>query len=270
MNLGSLGFLTSFRRSTRAPGSHFSPPTWRRVEAGPLAGLEFFLHRGHGGSLGDRIVAGTYEPELIAFIVEGATRGGCLYDVGAHVGYVSCAWLHLGGDRAEAFEPVETNAQIITETAARNRLPALCVHQVALASADSQGRMRVNETNLSTSSMAYLEGAGGVDERTDSLEYANARTTPVPIRSLDSICAEKMLPPPAVIKVDVEGAEGHVIGGAVETLHRYQPLVICELHNVESAVDVAAQLTTIGYSPRLLLRQKQTIRNYVWAPATKR
>lgn len=258
--------LRLLRGAPPAPGSHFTAPAWRAIEAGPLAGLEMFVHRGHGRSLSDRIVAGTYEPEVMNAIAAAAARGGCLYDIGAHLGYVACAWVRLGGSATEAFEPVESNARIVEETAVRNGLRGIRVHRLALADSDGTGRMRVNDTNLSVSSMAFLEAEGGVVERMNSPEYAAARAIAVPVRSLDRFVFEHQLPPPAAMKVDVEGAEGHVIRGAVETLARHRPVIICELHNVSSAVDVAAQLTSLGYESELLLRQKQTICNYLWRP----
>jgi FkbM family methyltransferase len=267
MRFQRLNLLRSFRRHAHAPGSHLAPPVWRRIEAGPLAGLVMFLNTGHGRSLSDRIVAGTYEPELLNAIRHLSARGGYLYDVGAHVGYVSCAWVHLGGAGAEAFEPVAANAQIVRHAAARNKLGSIRVHEIALADANTTARMRVNDANLSTSSMAYLENQGGVEERRDSLEYAVAQTIGVPVRALDDYVAEHALPPPSAIKIDVEGAEGHVIRGGLQTLKRYRPPILCELHNIESAVDVANQLAGLDYAPQLLFRQKQTICNYVWYSA---
>jgi FkbM family methyltransferase len=258
--------MRSRYRRRQTAGSHFTPPSWRRIEAGPLAGLEMFLHTGHGRSLSDRIVAGTYEPELLNTVAQWAAPGAYLYDVGAHVGYVACAWVHRGGAGVEAFEPLPTNADIIVQGARRNGLAGVRVHQVALSDANATAQMRVNASNLSTSSMAYLEHQGGVAERRDSAEYAESQFIVVPVRSLDDYVHEQRLPAPAVIKIDVEGAEGHVIRGAVETLKRHRPAILCELHNIDSAVDVAAQLERLNYRPQLLFHQKETICNYVWYP----
>jgi hypothetical protein len=52
----------------------------------------------------------------------------------------------------------------------------------------------------------------------------------VTIRRLDSLAQEAALPPPDVIKIDVEGSEAAVIAGATAILREKRPFVIIELH----------------------------------------
>jgi hypothetical protein len=46
---------------------------------------------------GDRIATGRYEVELMQALGTLASAGGVLYDVGAHIGFFTSAWLRLGG-----------------------------------------------------------------------------------------------------------------------------------------------------------------------------
>ncbi len=109
-------------------------PDWRTVANGELKGVDFFLPKGNGRTWADRIVAGEYEADLFAVFAELARQGGILYDIGAHIGYFTCAWVILGGHRVEAFEPVPSNHHIILNTVTRNNLKEkVRVHNVALA-----------------------------------------------------------------------------------------------------------------------------------------
>jgi Methyltransferase FkbM domain len=108
--------------------------------------------------------------------------------------------------------------------------------------------------------------AGGVADSHDSPTYLRASEIVVETRTLDSVVSAFELRPPDAL-IDVEGAEALVLRGAREMLRRHRPTIFCELHNIDSAVDVACELLPIGYRPRLLFRQKRTLCNYLWVPS---
>src|SRR4051812_8132024 len=93
---------------------------WREVRSGPLKGLQFYLPSGEGAQWADRFLTGNYEPEMLTALGELAQHGGPLYEKGAPIGYYSCPWLKLGGERVEAFEPAPYNREILTATLQRN------------------------------------------------------------------------------------------------------------------------------------------------------
>jgi hypothetical protein len=73
----------------------------------------------------------------------------------------------------------------------------------------------------------------------------------VPARRLDDIVQRENLQP-AVIKIDVEGAELKVLRGAADTLRRLRPLVVMEYlapdrHNTAHR-EAAALLRELGYA----------------------
>ncbi len=51
---------------------------------------------------------------------------------------------------------------------------------------------------------------------------------------LDELMKSGRLPPPSLLKIDVEWAEIGVLAGARATLVKYRPLVLCELHHEEA------------------------------------
>ena len=246
--------------------SHREPSAllWRTVTSGPLLDCEFLLPPAGESPLADRIVAGTYEPELVEAIADLARGGGYLYDVGAHVGVFECLWMAAGGAGVTAFEPLPYNANLVRAVIARNQLAHVNVLEVAVSDEDHSTTVIADESSISTSSMACLTSIRSAVERLDATRFKNARITDVTARRLDTLCGEHRLPSPAVIKIDVEGAEAHVIRGALKTLQRTRPAIVSELHSVDAAVGVSVELSRLGYEPSLLFHQKRTLSNYLW------
>jgi len=67
----------------------------------------------------------------------------------------------------------------------------------------------------------------------------------VPVIALDEEIAAGALPPPDVVKIDVEGAEIAVLEGMAGTLAEHRPAVICELHDTHR--EFAEHMASAGY-----------------------
>lgn len=244
--------MTSFPNKLKRLIGRTSRPvhTWRSVHAGPLAGLWLYLP---DASWAERFLTGEYEPETLAAMAMLAGCGGTLYDVGAHIGYYTCAWLHMGGSRVEAFEPTPYNRDILMETIKRNGLESkVRVHNVALGDSDRHGTMIASQHDIGASSAAYLDGTGSID-----LPPGAARPLPalqssnVTVRRLDTYSSELGLPAPDVIKLDIEGAEWAALLGMGDLLDTH-PALLCEVHNTEVGVKIADRLATLGYEMSVL------------------
>jgi FkbM family methyltransferase len=135
-------------------------------------------------------------------------------DVGANVGAVLKSIVRLApSGRHIAYEPVPE-----LHEALRERFPAVDVRCAALS--DVAG-----ETEFS-----HVVGApaySGLRERAD-LPAGADRVQRIPVRTerLDDVLEEDYVP--ALIKIDVEGAEVEVLRGAVRTLERHRPFVLFE------------------------------------------
>jgi FkbM family methyltransferase len=160
-----------------------------------------------------------------------SAHGGVFYDIGVNIGVLSV----LAAKQAEvfAFETEENNLIYL-----RSNLPNERVFGVAVGAADGQ---------------ATFDRRGGafsghlISER----ENAGRRGVTVTVRSVDSLARD--LPPPTLIKIDVEGGEGAVLDGAVETLRAHRPIVICELHAFSDGPQSARRvLEAAGYQIRPL------------------
>lgn len=193
-----------------------------------------------------RMLSGEYERRLVADFADLARDGGVLYDVGGHVGFFACAWLRLGGGRVEVFEPMPANARRIEQTLTRNGLDrAARVHHQALGDFDGEAVLVQNTGDIGLASMSHLEACGGVPKM--HRQTTNTRVD-VEVRRLDDLAAALDLPPPAVVKIDVEGAESRVVDGAAGLLRGTRPVVFCEMHAIAAAVETTARLAALAYS----------------------
>jgi FkbM family methyltransferase len=158
---------------------------------------------------------------LLRSATETVKPGGVVWDVGANMGLFSFAAAGLAGaaGRVYAFEPDAVMARLLRRSARLNP-EAAPVEIIPCAVAEDLGLAHFEIAQRSRASNA-LEGfqlsqGGGVRE----LE------TVVTV-SLDWL-AER-LPPPDVLKIDVEGAELAVFRGARQLLKTKRPILIFEL-----------------------------------------
>jgi len=105
-------------------------------------------------------------------------------------------------------------------------------------------------TNVKIIQAAVAERTGCVGISTDRGSCQNqicddsSTALMVPCVDLDSLD----LPPSDLIKIDVEGAESAVLGGASRTLRETRPVVFVALHSEEQRTKCAALLKAAGYA----------------------
>ena len=160
-----------------------------------------------------------YEEELLATIYQDLGPGDVFYDIGANVGVFSFMASNLvgGGGAVHAFEPEPNNLACFRRSLDRLDPHNVTLHEVALGSEDG--------------SMTFDRRGGAFSGRLveDPEEIAGVPLT-VEVRSVDSLVSNG-LPPPTLVKIDVEGGEGAVLEGMRHTLEGDAPEVICELHS---------------------------------------
>lgn len=226
------------------------------MEEGPLRGCQFFIPAG-GAPWADSIVKGKYESTLFAEIEPLAAKGGVFYDIGAHVGFFTLAWRKLGGSQVEAFEPVESNATIVRELLARNQIDRARVNGCALGNYTGQGTLMVAPHDLGATSAAFISEVGGVQELEGSALRAASTAASVPLWKLDEYMAKAELVPPAVMKIDAEGAEATILEGAMTVLKTYRPILFAEVHNIDTGLLVADLLANLNYQLTVLGKNKK-------------
>lgn len=173
--------------------------------------------------------------------------GDVVYDIGANLGlYARFMVQAFGASRVVAFEPMRGN---LGDLEANLRLGGVAdrVRVFPMALADREGE-ELLQTDDVASGAAVLDRVTKGDACESRRNYGMpARTERVRVVPLDALVARESLPPPSVMKIDVEGAEGLVLRGAKETILRHRPRLVIELHGPSTAREVIPLLEDWGY-----------------------
>jgi FkbM family methyltransferase len=153
------------------------------------------------------------------------------YDVGANVGYYTLLGSRAVGPEGKvlAFEPLPRNLSYLHRHLALNGITNVDVVQAALL--DHEGNVA-------------FESEGGPSQA--RVSWDGSRT--VAASTLDSLA----IPPPNVVKMDVEGAEIKVLEGGIEMLREHRPFLIFSTHGSELRRECYHLLDSIGYDVRPL------------------
>jgi FkbM family methyltransferase len=167
-----------------------------------------------------------------------AGRLASFVDVGANVGIYSLLLAATNPSMpVHAVEPVPAIFARLRRNAELNGFPTLWLHQVAAS--DSTGETVIHvPTNQAVPIEASLV-AGFRPETT---------TVPVQAITIDALVSQAGIPEVGLLKVDTEGATRRVLDGAVATLCRDAPFVICEiLSGWDNGEGLGQMMADLGY-----------------------
>jgi FkbM family methyltransferase len=227
-----------------------------RVLAGPLRGMRWV--RGSGP---DGYWIGLYEPSDTAAFSSLVRRGGVVWDVGAHLGYYTLLALRRGASRVLSVEPLPANRELLRHHIDVNRLSGrVRVRDCAVAE-------KVGDALLApatTTSEARLSAPG--DAAPPAAECLRVRTT-----TLDHLLDESRDAgdsPPALVKLDIEGAEAAALAGAERLLSQARPAILLSLHGPDDVSDLAlGTCERAGYTFSFLGASEGACRRRPWGTA---
>jgi FkbM family methyltransferase len=191
-----------------------------------------------------------YQDDVL-IALRGLLTPGCVFwDVGANHGYMSiCAEKLLAGEiQILAFEPNAEVAEALRHNLELNRCGRVEAHDICLAEKPRRVTLHFHKNNsLNASIEPRFAGPGPA--------LTKLEMDAVPLDNL-----VQSLPPPDVLKIDVEGAEHLVLEGGRKFLSSRHPAIVVGFNEVSLA---AAGLTpeeffelfrSLGYEAHQLLR----------------
>jgi len=196
---------------------------------------------------------GTYEPHVLAALDEHLQQGHTVIDCGANIGVISFYAAAIVGPtgRVVAVEALTDNARLLRISAALNGFDHVEVHNGAVG--DRAGSLVIDTAAGSNGIVG-----GRLDELIKTTDPAVlAMRTISPTLTLDSLA--ESIQRVDLIKLDIEGAEGLAVAGALRLIERDRPIVLLEyspellarVSGVEG-VDLLIGFATIGYTINIL------------------
>jgi FkbM family methyltransferase len=180
---------------------------------------------------------GIFEKEIVRLLTSLFDPAGYYFDVGANIGLMSIPIVtQFEQSRVVSFEPSPQTYPYLARTVANSRFKDKwrCVPN-ALGET-------VGEADFIVSSPAL----GAFDGMADTKRAGTTTRVKVPITTLDTEWDLLGKPEVSLIKIDVEGAELHVLRGAQRCLSAMRPFVVLEWNKTNIA--------PYGYDPMLLLQ----------------
>lgn len=186
--------------------------TWIEVESGAARGLSLLLDPRFDAAF----ASGRVEYELQARLPALVRRGSVVWDIGAHVGFFTLMFARLVGPEGQvvAFEADDVNVAALHAAVGRNELANIEIRPVAVWSTPGTVAFENRSDRKDATHGAVVDSGAGRSVEATSLDAEAQRHRP-----------------PDLVKIDVEGAEEHVLIGSEWLLAEQRPIVICEVHN---------------------------------------
>jgi FkbM family methyltransferase len=164
-------------------------------------------------------IKGCFEPDTVQLFRTLVEESDVVLDIGANIG---CTALLFGGlcREVHAFEPSPTTFAFLEGNVSRSGLKNVRLHNVGLGAEPGRFPLTFSPANRS-----------GAFVSTGTKASAGHAVEEVLIRPLDGVTTSLDIRKVDLIKIDVEGFEGHVLKGARRTLTTHQPTVVLELNH---------------------------------------
>lgn len=173
-----------------------------------------------------------YEPEMLTDIAARTKLGSTILDIGANIGNHSVFFgLFCGAKKVMSFEPQDEVYNTLSTNIALNHLNhKVTAFQMGLGSYETTAKLgTVDAKNIGMTKLQVSESGG------------------IRIATLDSMVKDEPENSISVIKIDVEGMEMEVLGGAVQTLERHSPVIYAEAGTPPEFEAISVFLSKFGY-----------------------
>lgn len=157
---------------------------------------------------------GDLDPKISWILQKVLKPGDIMLDIGSNYGLVALHAAQLVGPQGiiHAFEPQQTLAKLIAESASLNHFKNICIHPIGLSSSDKKATIFIPEGN---------RGMGSIGR-----QHAQSNSTEIELKSASHYLDHLNLGRVKLIKIDVEGHELEIFKGSQLWLARNKPEAI--------------------------------------------
>ncbi|MFH1379830.1 MAG: FkbM family methyltransferase [bacterium] len=178
-----------------------------------------------------------FEPETIACFIKLLESARTVLDIGANTGlYALIAGIENKERKVYAFEPVPAIFDYLKKNGAANNAHNVLLYQQALTNYNGEITIYIPEGNIPTEASTRKDFRKSVQEiRVKALR-------------VDDFVNTENIPKIDLIKIDTEGTEDTVFQGAVNTIKRDKPLIICEVLKGAVGARLKKLFDPLGYA----------------------
>ena len=195
-----------------------------------------------------------------SFLAQVPLAGCTVYDIGCLEGMYTLFFARAVGSkgRVVAFEPNPANCTAVRDNVELNGFQNVRVHEFGLGAVSSQAELVIPYGFPG-------QGTAREDLQKHYLQSAGTARVAIRIEPLDQAAGSLALPPPDLMKIDVEGFELQVLQGALETLRNFRPRLFIELHGLEETERtgnvrrIIELLAGLGYAPPIHVETARTV-----------
>ena len=191
-------------------------PKVRRLGMGPIRNRKICIDF----RTSPRTFLGINEPWIARLARQHIKPADVIYDIGAHVGYTSLVFAQAlkGTGAVYAFEILNyTTARFLTRTVQANDFKNIYIKNVGLGAVEQTLKLPIGPTAMTS---IYGKAQRGTLEE--------CRVVPI-----DQYAREQNIPPPALVKIDIEGAEIDCLRGGTRVFNQSKPVMLIEFHSLE-------------------------------------
>ena len=160
-----------------------------------------------------------FEPQMVNLFRTLVKKEDVVFDVGAHIGCTALLFSDLAKS-VYAFEPSPTTFLLLQKNVLHSKKQNIFIHNFGLGS----------ETGGSTLTFDPLNRSGGFVSNQIQASVGHI-VEKIVIHRLDEEINSLNVSKIDFIKIDVEGFEGQVLRGAMQTLTLHRPVVVLELNH---------------------------------------
>jgi len=201
-----------------------------------LNGFDFKIMPNDKGISAELLMFGIHEPLTTKILSQYLEKGMICIDMGSNIGYYAVLECNLVGEKGKviAIEASPQNYKYLKKNLEMQKYSNMETHNLALS--DSNGLVKFlvrKQSNLSK----VVEN--------DQTISSDEEIIDVQSKKLDSFLEQKSLDHVDFLRMDVEGHEFKIYKGMQQTIRKYKPILLMELHKYALGIENLKKFLTL-------------------------
>jgi FkbM family methyltransferase len=241
------------------PTPKFAEPSVNVIRGGILKGKKIFcLSKGFWQ---DEMINGSYDQYFFDYLKNLDLKDKTILDIGAHIGYLSMGFSRLVGTTGQvyAFEPNPFNIERLNNHLELNKeINNIKIINYALSNKDGEEEFMFSpKIEKGASSGSFLNSAHTFWDKDIYEKKAGFKRMIVRTKTLDQLYdAGELTKKPDLLKIDIEGAEFLMLEGAKNTIEKYKPTILIEIHSIYNMLVIGKMMRDWNYKIELLKEER--------------